>query len=116
MWIYQVCYKPRVASVQLLIFIFFIGPELEAWVAKQRWTFDSSTGVVSIPPNPDNQIESVVIQEHIKLPREFPFAATFGPSSIYLIICRAQQGHFAYCAGQMMTCHGNMRVHCTLLA
>ncbi|KAG2350552.1 hypothetical protein BDR05DRAFT_30021 [Suillus weaverae] len=29
------------------------GPELEAWVAKQRWTFDSSTGVISIPPNPE---------------------------------------------------------------
>lgn len=59
----------RIGSERLGTYVDLSGSELEAWVAKQRWTFDSSTGVVSIPPNPDNQIESVVIQEHIKLPQ-----------------------------------------------
>jgi translation initiation factor 3 subunit K len=45
------------------------GSELEAYVSKLDWTFDASTGVIGIPPNPDNQIESVVVQESIKLPR-----------------------------------------------
>ena len=45
------------------------GSELEAFVSKQGWTFDSGKNVISIPPNPDNQIESTVVQENIKLPR-----------------------------------------------
>lgn len=70
--------KPCAISSRLII---SIGPKLEAWVAKQRWTLDPSTGVVSIPLNPDNQVESVVIQEHIKLPREFHFTAFIGSRS-----------------------------------
>ena len=45
------------------------GNELSAYVEKLGWTIDASTGVVSIPPNPDNQIESTVVQENIQLPR-----------------------------------------------
>lgn len=44
------------------------GDKLEAYVTKLGWTLNSS--VISIPPNPDNQIESVVVQENIKLPRK----------------------------------------------
>lgn len=43
--------------------------ELEVYVSKLGWTFDASASVIGIPPNPDNQIESVVVQESIKLPR-----------------------------------------------
>jgi translation initiation factor 3 subunit K len=43
------------------------GQELEAYIAKLGWTVNSL--IVSIPPNPDNQIESTVVQENIKLGR-----------------------------------------------
>lgn len=46
-----------------------IGPELDAYVAKLGWTSDASTGVITVPPNPDNQITSTVVQENIQLPR-----------------------------------------------
>lgn len=47
-----------------------IEGELSAYVEKLGWTLDASTGVVAIPPNPDNQIESTVVQENIQLPRQ----------------------------------------------
>ncbi|KAI0361715.1 initiation factor 3 [Trametes cingulata] len=46
-----------------------VGDELNAYVEKLGWKIDASTGVVSIPPNPDNQIESTVVQENIQLPQ-----------------------------------------------
>lgn len=46
------------------------GPELDAFVAKLGWTSDASTGVITVPPNPDNQITSTVVQENIQLPRK----------------------------------------------
>lgn len=52
----------------------FLGPELEAYVKNLGWTLDATTNVVGIPPNPDNQIESTVVQENIKLPRKFRFS------------------------------------------
>ncbi|CDO72321.1 hypothetical protein BN946_scf184977.g18 [Trametes cinnabarina] len=45
------------------------GTELNAYIEKLGWTIDASTGVVSVPPNPDNQIESTVVQENIQLPQ-----------------------------------------------
>ena len=45
---------------------------MTAYVEKLGWSIDASTGVVSIPPNPDNQIESTVVQENIQLPRTCP--------------------------------------------
>ncbi|KIJ68262.1 hypothetical protein HYDPIDRAFT_179442 [Hydnomerulius pinastri MD-312] len=57
----------RIGLERLATYVNLSGPELDAWVAKQGWTVDS--GVVSIPPNPDNQIESVVIRENVKLPQ-----------------------------------------------
>lgn len=59
----------RINSQRLGSYVDLSGPELETWIAKQGWSLDSSTDVVSVPPNPDNQIESIVIQEHIKLPQ-----------------------------------------------
>ena len=55
----------------------FSGHDLTAYVEKLGWTANDATGVVSIPPNPDNQIESTVVQENIQLPR----ASLFCPLS-----------------------------------
>ncbi|CAK5264772.1 unnamed protein product [Mycena citricolor] len=43
------------------------GTDLAGFVSKKEWKVESD--VVTIPPNPDNQIESVVLQENIKLPQ-----------------------------------------------
>lgn len=61
----------RIGLDRLGSYVDLTGSELEAWVSKQGWTIDGQ--VVSIPPNPDNQIESVIIRENIKLPREWAF-------------------------------------------
>lgn len=50
--------------------IFFIGPELDEYISSLGWRFDTSTGVIEVPQNPDNQIASTVVQEDIKLPRK----------------------------------------------
>ena len=49
-----------------------IDVELENYIARLGWKFDTSAGVVEVPPNPDNQIASTVVQEDIKLQRMFP--------------------------------------------
>ena len=48
------------------------GEALNEFVTDLGWTIDSSAGVVSIPPNPDNQIEAIVMQESVALPRKCP--------------------------------------------
>jgi len=48
------------------------GEALNEYVADLGWTIDSAAGVVSIPPNPDNQIEATVVQETVALPRKCP--------------------------------------------
>lgn len=58
----------RIGLERLGSYVDLAEPELEGWVSKQGWTIDGQ--VVLIPPNPDNQIESVVIRESVKLPRE----------------------------------------------
>ena len=55
----------------LIRLINIVGVELEDYIARLGWKFDSSAGVVEVPPNPDNQIASTVVQEDIKLPRMF---------------------------------------------
>jgi len=47
------------------------GGELEDYIARLGWKYDSSAEVVEVPPNPDNQIASTVVQEDIKLQRMF---------------------------------------------
>jgi hypothetical protein len=32
-----------------------------------------ASGTIVVPPNPDNQIEATVVQEHIELPRELSY-------------------------------------------
>lgn len=46
------------------------GEPLDKYIARLGWTQDSKTGVITIPANPDNQIEATVVRENIQLPRE----------------------------------------------
>ncbi|KAI0094700.1 armadillo-type protein [Irpex rosettiformis] len=57
----------RIGSDRLSTYLNLTGDDLAAYVEKLGWTLDSSSGVISIPPNPDNQIESTVVQENIQL-------------------------------------------------
>lgn len=47
-----------------------LGSDLDDYISKLGWSQDA-TGVVEIPPNPDNKIVSTVVQENIQLPRTF---------------------------------------------
>ena len=82
----------------------FAGDDLTAYVEKLGWTLDASTGVVSIPPNPDNQIESTVVQENIQLPRAF--LPLFRPiQTTHLIpLSRAHKSHRARSADLTTRC------------
>ncbi|KAI0257505.1 ARM repeat-containing protein [Lactifluus subvellereus] len=55
----------RIGSTRLGSYLDLEGEELEEYIASLRWKFDSATGVVEVPPNPDNQIASTVVQEDI---------------------------------------------------
>ncbi len=54
--------------MELLSQFYSIGDDLIDYVDKLGWTIDGS-GVVAIPPNPDNTIVSTVVQENIQLLR-----------------------------------------------
>jgi len=43
--------------------------DLTQYIQSLGWSIDASTGNVVVPPNPDNQIESTVVQEQIHLPQ-----------------------------------------------
>ncbi|KAF7791936.1 hypothetical protein EIP86_002962 [Pleurotus ostreatoroseus] len=57
----------RIGSERLGSYLNLTGDELTEYVAKLGWSVDASTGAVIVPPNPDNQIESTVVQENIQL-------------------------------------------------
>jgi len=59
----------RIGLERLGPYVDLAGTELVAWATKQGWAIGGQ--VVSIPPNPDNQIESVIIRENVTLPREW---------------------------------------------
>ncbi|TFK40991.1 armadillo-type protein [Crucibulum laeve] len=59
----------RISSERLASYLDLTGADLNSYVQNLGWTVDSSTSVVSVPPNPDNQIESTVVQETIALPQ-----------------------------------------------
>ncbi|KAI0936249.1 hypothetical protein AcV5_004436 [Taiwanofungus camphoratus] len=60
----------RIGSERLGTYLDLAEPDLGAYIAGLGWTVDTSTGVVTVPPNPDNHIESTVVQENIQLPRK----------------------------------------------
>ncbi|KAI6007453.1 ARM repeat-containing protein [Pisolithus albus] len=57
----------RIGLDRLGTYVDLSGLELEAWIERQGWSLDTSTRTISIPSNPDNEIESVVIRENVKL-------------------------------------------------
>ncbi|KIM85421.1 hypothetical protein PILCRDRAFT_817436 [Piloderma croceum F 1598] len=59
----------KIGSERLGSYLDLQGSELEAYVSRLGWSLGSSKNVISIPSNPDNQIESTVVQESIKLPQ-----------------------------------------------
>ncbi|PPQ75036.1 hypothetical protein CVT24_010287 [Panaeolus cyanescens] len=59
----------RISSERLSSYLNLEGNELKAYIQSLEWTIDNSTGVISVPPNPDNQIEATIVQESIKLPQ-----------------------------------------------
>ncbi|KAF8898554.1 armadillo-type protein [Infundibulicybe gibba] len=59
----------RISTERLGSYLDLDSTNLEAYIKKLEWSLDSSGSVVSIPPNPDNQIEATVVQESIKLPQ-----------------------------------------------
>ena len=42
------------------------------------------TGVVTIPPNPDNHVEATVVRENIEMPREFQLGSFFQAKSLII--------------------------------
>ncbi|KAF9478045.1 ARM repeat-containing protein [Pholiota conissans] len=59
----------RISSQRLGSYLDLSGAELSVYIQKLGWIVDASTLVVTIPPNPDNQIEAIVVQESVKLPQ-----------------------------------------------
>ncbi|THH20226.1 hypothetical protein EW146_g1100 [Bondarzewia mesenterica] len=59
----------RISNKRLGTYLDLSGTDLDNYVEKLGWKLDSSTGVIELPPNPDNQIESTIVQENIKLPQ-----------------------------------------------
>ncbi|KAH9486762.1 Eukaryotic translation initiation factor 3 subunit K [Psilocybe cubensis] len=59
----------RISSERLGSYLNLSSSDLIAYIQKLGWPVDSSTSVVTIPPNPDNQIEATVVQESVKLPQ-----------------------------------------------
>ncbi len=49
----------------------YIDADFESYVISLGWSLNSSTGVVSVPPNIDNQIKATVTRETITLSRKF---------------------------------------------
>jgi translation initiation factor 3 subunit K len=59
--------------------IFLLGSELDEYIARLGWKFDTITGVIEVPQNPDNQIASTIVQEDIKLQRKIRSLFINGP-------------------------------------
>ncbi|KAF9458185.1 armadillo-type protein [Collybia nuda] len=59
----------QISTERLGSYLDINGIALETYVKTLGWTLNSSTGVIGIPPNPDNQIEATVVQEAITLPQ-----------------------------------------------
>ncbi|KIL70660.1 hypothetical protein M378DRAFT_155599 [Amanita muscaria Koide BX008] len=59
----------RITSERLGSYLDLNGDELESYIQGLGWAADTATGVITVPPNPDNQIEATIVQENIKLPQ-----------------------------------------------
>jgi translation initiation factor 3 subunit K len=63
---FKFCYS--MPSFSVCVCVFLPGADFESYISKLGWSLES--GVVNIPPNMDNQIESTVVHENITLPRK----------------------------------------------
>jgi len=59
----------QISAARLGSYLDLRGAELEEYVQTLGWTLDTSSSVIAIPPNPDNQIEATIVQESISLPQ-----------------------------------------------
>ncbi|PCH33567.1 initiation factor 3 [Wolfiporia cocos MD-104 SS10] len=59
----------RIGSERLGAYLDLSGGDLTAYVESLGWSIDPATEVIAVPPNPDNHIESTVVQENIQLPQ-----------------------------------------------
>ncbi|KAG5718604.1 Eukaryotic translation initiation factor 3 subunit K [Termitomyces sp. T112] len=59
----------EISTTRLGSYLDLTGADLETYIKKLGWTIDDVSTVVSIPPNPDNQIVATVVQESISLPQ-----------------------------------------------
>ncbi|KAF8633939.1 hypothetical protein AX15_001123 [Amanita polypyramis BW_CC] len=59
----------RITPERLGSYLDLNGEGLGGYIQKFGWTEDKATGIIIVPPNPDNQIEATVVQENIKLPQ-----------------------------------------------
>ncbi|EPT04250.1 hypothetical protein FOMPIDRAFT_1058067 [Fomitopsis schrenkii] len=59
----------RIGSARLSSYLDLSGEEMDTYVEKLGWSIDASTGVVTVPPNLDNNPQSTVVQESIQLPQ-----------------------------------------------
>jgi translation initiation factor 3 subunit K len=57
----------RIGKGRLESYLHLSGDALDAYIKELGWPIENS--VLTVPPNPDNQIESTVVQEQIKLPQ-----------------------------------------------
>jgi len=57
----------KISEERLSNYLDLTGSELRDFITSEGW--DIKDGVVSIPPNSDNQIEATVVRENIQLPQ-----------------------------------------------
>ncbi|KAH9835632.1 initiation factor 3 [Rhodofomes roseus] len=59
----------RIGSARLSSYLDLSGDGLTAYIEKLGWSIDAVSGVVTVPPNLDNNPQSTVVQEYIQLPQ-----------------------------------------------
>jgi len=59
----------RIGGARLGSYLALGDADLPSYVSKVGWSLDTASGVVTIPPNPDNRIESTVVREIVQLPQ-----------------------------------------------
>ena len=81
---------------------FAVGDDLVEYVSGLGWTVEGS--VVTIPPNPDNQVEPTVVRENIQLQRECstPDPCNSYPIYDFFFLNRVIKNYRTYCEGFMI--------------
>jgi translation initiation factor 3 subunit K len=90
------------------------GEALDEYIARLGWSRDPGTGVVGIPANPDNRIESTIVRENIQLPREFLSCKMLYPS--HSRQCRAVKNHRACASSIISIWHCIIALHLKIIS